>query len=133
MRAERAVLPDVFGLVVRLRSPASPAAPERTAGVDGERFRAAYGTRRIPYGRADVSGPARWKGVGEVLGVPLDECPAGRARRGRRGGPERGHPGRRTGRRLRVAAPENAGGGTAHLTARAPPPAASLSQARPAV
>ncbi|MET3988065.1 HAD family phosphatase [Streptomyces sp. PvR034] len=68
----KAVLFDMFGVLARLQSPASQAVLENTAGVDRERFWAAYWSQRAPYDRGDVAGPAYWKGVCEILGVPLD-------------------------------------------------------------
>ncbi|MGW0747998.1 HAD family hydrolase [Streptomyces sp. NPDC002587] len=69
----KAVLFDMFGVLARLQSPESQAALEGTAGVDRERFWAAYWSQRAPYDRGDVAGPAYWKGVCETLGIPLDE------------------------------------------------------------
>ncbi|MEU9301958.1 HAD family phosphatase [Streptomyces sp. NPDC048269] len=73
MSAVRAVLFDMFGVIARLQSPASQAVLERTAGADREAFWAAYWSRRAPYDRGDVSGPAYWKGVCDALDIPLDE------------------------------------------------------------
>ena len=58
----------MFGAIARLRSPRVPAAPERTAGDDRERFRDAYWARRAPYGRGDVADTACWKGAGTSWG-----------------------------------------------------------------
>ncbi|MFE9633654.1 HAD family hydrolase [Streptomyces sp. NPDC006463] len=73
MTAVKAVLFDMFGVIARLQSPASQAVLERMAGVERERFWAAYWSRRTPYDRGDVSGPAYWKGVCDDLDIPLDE------------------------------------------------------------
>ncbi|MEU5805982.1 HAD family phosphatase [Streptomyces sp. NPDC047718] len=72
-RKVQAVLFDMFGVIARLQSPGSRAVLERTAGADPERFWEAYWSRRPPYDRGEVAGPAYWAGVCAQLGIPLDD------------------------------------------------------------
>ncbi|MGW0548864.1 HAD family hydrolase [Streptomyces altiplanensis] len=68
----KAVLFDMFGVIARVQSPESRAVLERTAGGESDRFWEAYWSRRTPYDRGDVTGPAYWKGVCAELGISLD-------------------------------------------------------------
>ncbi|MFI1166152.1 HAD family hydrolase [Streptomyces sp. NPDC020801] len=61
----------MFGVLARVQSPESQAAIERTAGVSGQRFWAAYWSLRHSYDRGDILGPAYWQRVGERLGMPF--------------------------------------------------------------
>ncbi|MET9885605.1 HAD family phosphatase [Streptomyces sp. NPDC006430] len=68
-----AVLFDMFGVIARVQSPQARGVLERTAGADPDRFWEAYWSRRAPYDRGDVTGPAYWRGVCAQLGIVSDD------------------------------------------------------------
>ncbi|MEU8777272.1 HAD family phosphatase [Streptomyces sp. NPDC048606] len=70
----KAVLFDLFGVIAHVQSPEARTALERAAGIDPERFRAAYWSHRPPYDRGEVTAAAYWQAVCAPSGPPLDRA-----------------------------------------------------------
>lgn len=66
-----AVLFDMFGVVAMDQSVKVREQMVEFSGHDHDPFWEAYWSRRQPYDRGDLDGPAYWKAVGERLGTPF--------------------------------------------------------------